>query len=131
MGDRVTFFPLPIIGGPKLGIAVPTIIEEAKELGVVDHVFVDAETRDGGGVEIELVIPAEGVASRAESGLSGGNFEHFIFDGSDGGGVLGLRMLHRVGEAMKHVGESFDVHQAMLISDAEKSFGRVAVGFGS
>src|ERR1700747_3175758 len=44
-GDGVTLFPLPIIGGPKLGIAVATIFEEMKELGVGDQVFVDAEAR--------------------------------------------------------------------------------------
>jgi len=69
-------FPLPIIGGPKLGIAVTAVFQEAKELGVSDHVFVDAEAGNGGGVDIELVVPTKRAGSRAERGLSGGNFDH-------------------------------------------------------
>jgi hypothetical protein len=38
-------------------------------------------------------------------------------------------MLSRIREAMKHIGESFRVHQAVLVGNAQKSFGRESVRF--
>ena len=80
-------------------------------------VLVDFKRRHVCGVQIELIVPTEGVASARESQRrhAGWNFNHSMGYGrsDDGAGTL-LRNFIVERQLVKHVSQRLDMHQPML-----------------